>query len=221
VPDLQFAVEGAEATPSAATPQVELALRVSNATEDERIHSALLRCQVKIDAARRRYSAREEALLRDVLGPRSQWNDTLRALAWTQTSVVVPSFSGSIVVCVPLTCTVDVTQGPAKLLFALDDGVVPLTLLFSGTVFYAAPDGALQVGNVSWDREARFGLPVELVKRVAELHHSGAAFLSLRRDVFDRLHGYRVAQGHASWDHAIESLLGRDPRRSEDEPRPH
>jgi hypothetical protein len=106
---------------------------------------------------------------------------------------------------------VDLTQGPAKVLFALDDGDVPLTLFFSGPVFYAASDGGLRVGNVPWDREASFRVPVELVRTVAERHHAGAAFLSLRRDVFDRLHGYRVARGHATWERAIEHLLGGEP----------
>jgi hypothetical protein len=162
---------------------------------------------VRIDVARRRYGPVEEARLHELLGPRSQWGDTLRPLHWSQASVLVPSFADTTVVKLPLTCSVDVTQGPAKLLFALEDGDVPITVHFGGTVFYEAPGGALQVAHIRQDGEARFRLPVELVRRVADLHHAGTAFVPVRRDVFERLHDYRVAGGHATWEQALERLL--------------
>jgi hypothetical protein len=206
VPELHFSVEGAAAAPSAVTPQLNLHLRVSNGQEP--IHSALLRCQVMIEAARRRYSPQEVARLRDLFGERERWGETLRALVWSHVTILVPAFSESTVVDVPLVCSIDVTQGPAKYLFALETGVVPLTLLFSGTVFHPAPAGGLHVTQVPWSSEARATVPVPLVNEIAARHHGGAAFLALAREVFDRLQAYRTERGHPSWEHTIESLLG-------------
>ncbi len=208
MPDLRFSLEGARVAPSAATPELELELRIENAAGDA-VHSALVTCQIQIDAPRRRYSAREEALLRDLFGERARWGETLRPLAWARVALQVPGFTERTLARLPLSCTIDVTQGPAKYLFALDEGDVPLTLLFSGTVFHAGPTGALQVGSIPWNREARGVVPVELVRKVSQLHHGGAAFLSLSREVFDRLHAYRQRRGHPSWEHAVESLLAR------------
>jgi hypothetical protein len=38
-------------------------------------------------------------------------------------------------------------------------------------------------------------------------HYPGMAWLSLHRDVFDRLYAYKRRRGLATWDQAIEELL--------------
>ena len=45
------------------------------------------------------------------------------------------------------------------------DGEIPLDLLFSGTVFYAGPGGALQINRISWNAEAAYRLPVSGLAR--------------------------------------------------------
>jgi hypothetical protein len=209
--ELDFAFEGAEVVPFAATPQLALAVRI-DAPPGERIHSAHLRCQVLIEAAKRRYSPAEEALLGDVFGERDRWRDTLRALPWTEATLAVPAFEGSTRVTLPVVCSVDLALGPAKYLYALESGSVPLTLLFSGTVF-AEVDGGLSVSPVPWDRAARGDVPVALVRKAADLHHPGSACLALRHDVVDRLYRYRLARGFTSFEQALEALLeGSEPR---------
>ena len=42
---------------------------------------------------------------------------------------------------------------------------MPLCVMFSGTVFYAREGESLQVAPISWDKEARFSLPVKRVAR--------------------------------------------------------
>jgi hypothetical protein len=38
-------------------------------------------------------------------------------------------------------------------------------------------------------------------------HYPGMAWISLRRDIFDRLYAYKRQHGFAGWDQAIEQLL--------------
>ena len=61
----------------------------------------------------------------------------------------------------PVPCTYDFNVAATKYFYALEEGDIPLLFLFSGTIFYAADDGALQVAQISWDKEAPFRLPVQ------------------------------------------------------------
>ncbi len=84
---------------------------------------------------------------------------------------------------------------------------IPITLLFSGTVFYAGAQGCLQVSPVPWSKQARYALPVSVWKDVIDLSFPNAGFVTLHRDVLDRLYHYRVKRGFATWERAVESLL--------------
>ena len=64
--------------------------------------------------------------------------------------------------------------------------------MFSGTVFYAGQNGALQVAPISWVKETRFRLPVAVWKEMMDLYYPNSAWLCLRRVVFDRLHQSKV-----------------------------
>jgi hypothetical protein len=48
MPDLSFAVEGAEPVRFAAAPLLAFRLRITNADADERIQNVLLSCQIQI-----------------------------------------------------------------------------------------------------------------------------------------------------------------------------
>jgi len=94
-----------------------------------------------------------------------------------------------------------------KYFYALEEGEVPLLFLFSGTIFYAADDGALQVAQISWDKEAPFRLPVQVWKEMIDHYYPNSAWLRLQQDVFDRLYRYKVRRGLPTWEQALESLL--------------
>ena len=95
MPDLAFGVEKAEAVPYAAAPMLAFQLRINNADPAETIHTVVLRCQIQLEVARRRYTAREQEQLRDLFGDAERWGQTLRSMLWTHASAVVPSFTGS------------------------------------------------------------------------------------------------------------------------------
>jgi len=60
MPDLSLSVESAAAVPFAAAPVIALKLRVTNADPAEAIHTVVLRCQIQLEVARRRYSPGEQ-----------------------------------------------------------------------------------------------------------------------------------------------------------------
>lgn len=208
MPDLNFQVEGAEAVTYAASPQLSFKLRVTNAGDtNEPIQTVALRCQIQIEATRRRYNEREQERLLDLFGEPERWGQTLRTMLWTHASVVMTPFRGNTLVELPVPCTFDFNIAATKYFAGLEDGEVPLLLLFSGTVFYEAADGALQVSQISWEKEAKYRLPVPVWQEMMDHYYPNSAWLSLRRDVFDRLARYKMRRGMPTWEQALESLL--------------
>jgi len=207
VPDLSFQVEEARPLLYAASPTLIFKLRVTNDDAAEPIHSVLLRCQIMLEVTRRRYSAEEQERLADLFGAPEQWSRTLRSMLWTNVSMAVPSFVGGTVVDLLVPCTFDFNVAATKYFAGLEGDEVPLLLLFSGTIFYQAETGALQVVQISWEKEADYRLPVRAWREMMEHYYPNTAWLGLRRDVFDRLYRYKMRRGLPTWEQALESLL--------------
>jgi hypothetical protein len=160
-----------------------------------------------IDPARRGYRDEDKGRLRDLFGEPERWGQTLRPMLWTHTSVVVPSFTGGTIVELPVPCTFDFNVAATKYFAGLTDGEVPLNLQFSGTVFYVAESGALQVAQIPWEKEAHYRLPVQVWNQMMEIYYPNTAWLCLRRDAFDRLYRYKVRHGIPTFEQAIERAL--------------
>jgi hypothetical protein len=206
MPDLHFRVEGAEPERVAAAPLLLFKLRVTDAAPTP-VHAVVLRCQVRIEPARRRYSAAEQDRLLDLFGTPERWGQTLRPMLWTQVSATLPPFAGNCVAGLPVPCGYDFSLAATKYFTALEGGDLPLCFLFSGTIFYEGPGGALQVAQVPWDREANFRLPAATWQALTDLYYPNSAWLCLRKDVLDRLTRYRGREGLATWEQALERLL--------------
>ena len=160
MPELDFQLEGVEVARYAAAPLLVFRLRVSNVDPDETIHNVSLQCQVQIETARRRYEPGEQERLQELFGEPERWGATLRPLLWTHTSTVIPPFQGNTLVELPVPCSYDFNVAATKYFYGLEEGEVPLLLLFSGSIFYADDDtGTLQVSQISWNKDASFRLP--------------------------------------------------------------
>src|SRR5205823_44969 len=129
---------GVEPARFAASPVLDFKLRIENANREECIHTIALRCQIRIEPARRAYLASEQRRLLDIFGEPARWAQTVHSMLWTHTNIVVPSFKGSTLVQLPAPCTFDFNVASVKFFSGLEDGDAPLRLLFSGTVFYEA-----------------------------------------------------------------------------------
>jgi Family of unknown function (DUF6084) len=199
--ELAFAVEGAERLPYAAVPTLQFALRIE---ADEPVRSILLDTQIRIAARRRPYDGAAHERLFELFGPVEQWGTTLRTLPWTRATLVVPAFTQSTVVQLPVPCSYDLEVTASRYFDALADGDVPLEFLFSGTVFSGTP---LQAARISWEQEASYRLPVRVWKETMEQHFRGTAWLRLGKDSFDRLSAFRSRHVLATWDDAVGALL--------------
>jgi hypothetical protein len=220
MPDLQFVVEGATPLRHAVAPTLAFKLRVANATPAEPIQAILLRCQLQIDAVRRHYTVADQPGLFELFGEPAQWSRTVRTLLWTITTSVVPPFTDSVVTDLYVPCTYDFNVAATKYFYALADGEVPLTFLFSGTVYYTAPDGRLQVTQISWNCEAAWNLPVSVWHELMEHYYPNSAWLRLRQDVFDQLTAYKRARGLPTWEQVIAALMEAGAALEHHEPEP-
>ena len=207
MPDLEFAVESAEPVRFAASPLLGLKLRIRNRQPSERVRSIALQSQIQIEAPRRPYAPQEQSGLLDLFGEPERWNQTLRNTLWTHASVNIAGFQGETTALLPVPCTFDFNVAATKYFHALDNGAVPLCLLFSGSVFYDDDTRGMQIAPIPWNKEARFSLPVSTWKGVVDLHYPNTACLTLRRDVFDRLLQFKRRNGLATWEQAVERLL--------------
>jgi hypothetical protein len=207
MPELSFQVEGAEVVANAVTPLLAFKLRLTNSNPAEAIHTVALRCQIQLEVTRRKYTAEDQERLRDLFDEPSRWSTTLKSLLWTHVGIVVPSFTGTTGTDVPVPCTFDFNVAATKYFDGLADGEVPICMQFSGTVFYANPEGVLQVSPISWDKEARFKLPVKVWRDMMESYYPNSAWLCLHKDAFDRLYQYKVRHGIPTWEEVLESII--------------
>jgi hypothetical protein len=207
MPDLQLGIEGAEVVQYAAAPLLAFKVRIANTPAGEIVHTVALRAQIQLEVNRRKYDAREQSRLADLFGEPDRWGQTLRTMLWTHASMVVPRFTGTVIADLQVPCTFDFNVAATKYFHGVTSGDLPLCFQFSGTVFYQAQDGPLQVAPISWDKEAKYRLPVKVWKDLMDVYYPNSAWLALRKDVFERLYQFKVREGIPTWEEAIERAL--------------
>ncbi len=202
---LAFTVLDMTPEPYAASPLLAALVRVS-APHGEPVHAVALRCQVRIEPLRRGYSDDEAAGLIDLFGPRERWATTQRTFLWQHCTAMVPAFTGTAEITLPLECTYDFEVAAAKYLHALRDGALPLQFLFSGTVFTAGQRG-FSVQQVSWDCEDHYDMPVAVWRDLLRLHYPNTGWVRLSHDAVAALADYKSACGLLSIEDAVDALL--------------
>jgi Family of unknown function (DUF6084) len=211
MPELSIQVATVKAVPFAAVPTLGFELEISNAPADEEIHTIVLRCQIQIEVTRRGYTEREQARMLDLFGKPERWGQTLRNLLWTQTTVVVPGFEGqSTVANMQVPCTFDFNVAATKYFDGLEEGEIPLLMLFSGSVFYATSGSSLQVAPISWELEARYKTPVETWREMMAIYYPNCVWIHVHRDAFERLNRYKMERGIPTWERALEEALAHE-----------
>lgn len=201
--DLDLTVTGAAAMPSALVPTVAFDLHV---TSPRAVQSIMLRCQVRVEPDQRRYSEEEQQHLLGLFGEPHRYADTLQAFPLTHATLPVRGFEGSTDVTLPVELTYDMEVATGQYLHALRDGVVPLVFLFSGSVFLRDGDG-VQVEQIPWDREARYGLPVAVWRDAMDRHFPDSGWVRLDRETIDALLAHRNRHALIGWDDTVRHLL--------------
>jgi hypothetical protein len=205
VAELVFDCTGAEPDRYAVTPSMSLKLRISETT-GQRVDSIALRCQIRIEPARRRYSAEEAEHLNDLFGDTARWADTLKPMQLTTVATMVPGFTGSTEIDLPILFTYDLEIGTTRYFTGLEDGEIPLLLLFSGTVF-SAVDGKLSIQQVPWSKEARYRLPLTIWQEAIDAHFPDSAWIKMSRSTLDELLKFKSSAALPTWDATVAALL--------------
>jgi hypothetical protein len=207
MPDLHLAIVSAEVVHYAAAPLLSFKVRITNSPSKEIIHTVALRAQIQLEVTRRKYDENEQARLLDLFGEPDRWGQTLRNMLWTHASVVVPRFAGSVLADIPVPCSFDFNIAATKYFHGVTGGDFPLCFQFSGTVFYQGEGGPLQVAPISWDKEAKYRLPVKVWKDMMDVYYPNSAWLALQRGTFEKLYQYKMREGIPTWEEVLERAL--------------
>jgi hypothetical protein len=200
-----FEVIDARAEPHAATPTIVFRLSATEANGLV-VHALALRCQIRIEPQRRRYSEEEEDRLFELFGETPRWGDSLRPFPWTHVSTTLGGFSGHTEFDLPVECTYDFEVAGAKYLHSLSEGDIPLLLLFSGTVFTRGESG-FSAEPIAWDREASYRMPASVWRQVMDLYFPNSGWVRVARDTLDELQRFKSERALATWDQTFELLL--------------
>ena len=203
--ELTFGCTEAHATRYAATPTLSFTLHITEST-DVRVHAIALRCQIRIEPHRRRYSPDEARRLNDLFGDTSRWAETVKPIQLATVTTMVPGFTSVTETELQVPCTYDLEVASARYLQALDDGTIPLLLLFSGTVFTAHGD-SMRVELIPWSSEASYRMPVTVWQDVVNEHFPGSAWLRCSRETLDALSVFKSAHALPTWDATLSALL--------------
>ncbi len=203
--ELEFTVLDVVAEQYSALPSLLFRLRLTEST-GEQVHAIALRCQIRIEPQRRPYTDGERDGLTELFGGRERWSETLKPFLWTHASTMVRGFTGDIEIDLPVTCTYDFEVGGAKYLHALDEGEIPLLLLFSGTVFTRGATG-FGVEQVPWHLEAGYRLPVRVWRQAMDYHFPNSGWIRIDRETLDALIRFKASRGLPTWEQAFGALL--------------
>jgi hypothetical protein len=205
VAELAFGCTGVNAVRYAATPTLSFGLTITEST-GVRVHAIALRCQIRIEPSRRRYSADEALRLNDLFGDIGRWAETVKPIQLATVSTMVTGFTSVTETELPVPCTYDLEVASARYLAGLDDGTVPMLLLFSGTVFVDRGE-KFSVELVPWSCEASVRMPVSVWRDVADEHFPGSAWLRCSKETLDALSAFKARHALPTWDATLSALL--------------
>ena len=210
--ELVFDCIGARAERYSAVPSLTLSLQISETT-GQRVDAIALRCQIRIEPQRRRYSEAEAERLHDLFGDTSRWADTLKPLQFTTVSMMVPGFTGSTELDLPVPFTYDLE--------------IASTRYFSLAGRRRDPAAAaVQRDRVRHRRRPASGaagaveqgdqLPAcrrKVWREAVDAHFPDTAWITMSRDTLDELMRFKTRRALPTWDATLRALLtqaGRD-----------
>jgi hypothetical protein len=204
-PEPEFTITGAAHMAFAATPTMLFAATAEDPSGFE-IQSMALTVQVMIDPARRGYDPETRERLAELFGPPTSWAPSTSGLAWARVGAAVPAFAGSTTFAIEVPCTYDLEVAATKYFYAVQDGEVPLSFHFNGSVFYHAA-GRLQVTPVAWSSTAQFKLPITTWRAMIAEHYPGGGWVRIDHETLDALNDRRARRGLATFEACLQELL--------------
>jgi hypothetical protein len=206
MPEPDFSVVLVEVERAAVSPALRFRIAVSNGSGTA-IENLALQCQLRIEPVRRTYGQGEHEGLRDLFGDAPRWGETLKSFLWAIVPASVPAFAARTEFDLLVPCSFDFNVAATKYFYGLEDGEVPLTLLFSGSVFYRDADDRLQIAQLPWSKETRHRLAVRLWQEMFDHYYPDTVWLQVGRDTFGKLDRLKQENGLPSLEHALGHLL--------------
>jgi hypothetical protein len=203
--ELVFDCTGAQAEKYAVVPSMSMMLHISE-TSGHKVDAIALRCQIRIEPARRRYTDVEAERLNDLFGDTQRWADTLKPVQFANISLMVPGFTGSTDIDLPVPLSYDLEIGSTRYFAGLEAGEVPLLLLFSGTIFSTAGN-KFQVQQVPWSKEATYRLPISTWREAIDAHFPNSSWIKMSLPTLDELQRFKARKALPTWDATIAALL--------------
>ena len=206
IPAPRFDVLDAEAVRHSAAPLLRFAAHVTE-PEGREVYTIALSVQIMIDPARRTYDAETKARLIELFGEPERWSATTHAFLWAELDVLLPAFTGATGFRIPLAASYDLEVAATKYLYSLPDGHVPLTFNFTGTIFYRAEGGRMQIVQVPWNCSARYELPVDTWTEMMDQHYPGGNWIRVSRETMDALGRRKAELGEHTLDATVARAL--------------
>lgn len=207
MPDLKFTITAVQVKEFAIVPTLSFQLQIQNMLEKEEVYAAGLKCQIMIEAIKRTYNDSEKEKLIELFGPSFRWDETLRSFTWTIINIPVPRFTGQTNLEFTIACSEDQALAAGKYFHAIEDGIIPMAFLFSGTLFYKDENSQLQVTLVPWEKEALYKMPVKIWQDMMNIHFPGVRWVSLNAEVYDKLIQYKASTIYPTLNACLEHLL--------------
>jgi hypothetical protein len=205
-PQPEFSVLGARPVRFAANPMLSLDLQIEEPS-GRQVYMIALTVQLMIEPARRAYDDVTRAKLLELFGEPERWSVTTRSLVWSQLDVLVPPFTGSTTVVIPVSCTYDLELAAAKYLHSVPNGMAPLALHFNGTVYYRGDDGGLQMVLVPWSTSIDFQMPISVWRETIGHYYPGTGWAALQTPTLEALQQEKLRRGLATLDATVAALL--------------
>jgi uncharacterized protein DUF6084 len=207
--DLDFEVLGARPVKYAAAPMLTLDLQITE-TGGREVYMVALTVQLMIEPARRSYDDATRERLVELFGAPERWAVTTRSLVWSKLDVLVPAFTGTTTVTVPIACNYDLELAAAKYLHSLPTGEAPLALHFNGMIYYPGEDGGLQMVLIPWSKSIDFRMPVSVWQETIAHYYPGTSWIAVRSQTFEALQKEKLERGLATLDACVSALLNHD-----------
>ncbi len=206
--DLIFGCTGATAERYAATPTLAFQLAITERS-GVRVHAIALRCQIRIEPHRRRYSPAEARRLHDLFGDPSRWADSVKPIQLATVTTMVPSFTAVTEVDLQVPCTYDLEVASARYLHGLDDGHDPVDHAVRRAPVFIATDEGYSVELVPWGAWGHLpdaGDP-SWQGPVVDIHFPGSAWLRCSHETVDALSAFKAEHALPTWDATLGALL--------------
>ena len=211
MPELAFSLLEVAPARHAALPSLAFRLGLRQVGRIVPIRSVSLQCQLRIDARKRRYASSEQQRLTDLFGTPERWGNTLQSLLWTQVQLLVPAFEEQAEAVLPVPVSFDFGIAATRYFHGLEQGELPLLLLFSGNIFYLDADGSLAMGPIDWSGEIQARVPLAVWHALRDEYYPDLTWLGVRRATFEALDAYKRSLGVTGYDEALQRLLPEAP----------